>query len=110
MSDEKIATFAADVSGFFTQTAAMYHLSPPFVVRRIDTIGAEYDEVTEHVVVVTTRIFTGQVTTLVLRCDETSYVQSWNRLDPWTPGRAPDSDALKRIGYTIKEGEGDGRK
>lgn len=101
MGQTKTATFMKDVSRFFTGAAAMYQLSPPLVVQRIDTIGAEYDEVTEYVVVCTTR-YAGLDTTMVLRCDETSYVQSWNRLDPWTPGKASDADALRRLGYTKK--------
>ena len=108
MGSGRKATFIRDVSRFFTRGAAMYRLSPPLVNKRIDTIGAEYDEVTDHVVVCTTRTLTGALTTYVLRCDSTSYVQSWNQLNPKTRGSASDADVLKAIGYTI-EGKGSGR-
>jgi hypothetical protein len=97
------ATFIKDVSRFFTGAAAMYELTPPLLLRDMDSDGNDLAIPVTHVVAANATICGIPVGTTLYRCDETGYVTSWERLQP-NPIKDTVDDALRSIGYSIKEG------
>lgn len=99
MESEKTATFLADVSEFFTGSAGLYRLVPPFQRTDLDPNGLPYIEVIEYVVAADALIGGMPVGTTLYQCDETGYVTSWDRMHekPMTNTR---SAALAALGYT----------
>lgn len=98
MPGGRVATFVKDVSAFFTGSAAVFRLVPPFQRPDLDPNGEPYIEVIQYVVAVDALILGLPIGTTLYQCDETGYVTSWNRLHPapMTPTR---SAALQALGY-----------
>lgn len=105
MAGEKTATFIKDVSEFFTGSAALFQLVPPFQRPDLDPMGNPYIEVIEYVVAADAMIRGVRIGTTLYQSDDTGYVTSWDRLHE-TPIVRTREQAMSDIGYTI-EGEGD---
>lgn len=100
------ATFVKDVSEFFTGSAGLYQLVPPFQRSDLDPNGEPYIEVIEHVVAADAMIAGILVGTTLYQCDETGYVTSWERMTE-RPMVKTRGEALLSLGYR-EEGQGDG--
>lgn len=98
MASVRKATFVKDVSEFFTGTAALYHLVPPFQRSDIDPNGEPYIEVIEYVVAADAMLRETVVGTTLYQTDETGYVTSWERLHHTAIVRTR-ARALADIGY-----------
>lgn len=98
MASVRTATFVKDVSEFFTGSAALYVLVPPFQRSDLDPNGEPYIEVIEHVVAADAMLRGILVGTTLYQTDETGYVTSWERLHH-TPIVRTRAQALADIGY-----------
>lgn len=101
------ATFIKDVSEFFTGSAGLYRLVPPFQRSDLDPNGAPFIEVIEHVIAADAMIAGILIGTTLYQCDETGYVTSWERMTE-RPMLKTRSEALATLGYQ-EGGERDGR-
>jgi hypothetical protein len=99
------ATLLKDVSEFFTGSAGLYQLAPPFRRDDIDPNGVPYTEVVEYVVAADALIGGIPIGTTLYQCDETGYVTSWERMHekPMTTTR---SAALMALGYEERKADG----
>jgi len=102
MAQGKTATFVKDVSEFFTGSAALYRLVPPFQRTDLDPNGLPYVEVIEFVVAADAMIRGICIGTTLYQTDDTGYVTSWNRLHE-TPIVRTREQAMSDIGYAIEE-------
>lgn len=98
MAAVRKATFVKDVSEFFTGTAALYNLVPPFQRSDIDPNGEPYIEVITHVVAADAVLNRTVVGTTLYQTDETGYVTSWERLHHTAIVRSR-AQAFADIGY-----------
>ena len=98
MAAVRTATFVKDVSEFFTGTAALYELVPPFQRSDIDPNGEPYIEVIQYVVAADAMLRGILVGTTLYQTDETGYVTSWERLHHTAIVRTR-AQALADIGY-----------
>lgn len=100
------ATFVKDVSEFFTGSAGLYQLVPPFQRSDLDPNGLPFIEVIEHVIAADALIQGILIGTTLYQCDETGYVTSWERMTE-RPMAKTREEALLSLGYR-EEGTGDG--
>lgn len=98
MASVRKATFVKDVSEFFTGTAALYQLVPPFQRSDLDPNGEPYIEVIEYVVAADALLLGVLVGTTLYQTDETGYVTSWDRLHHTAIAHTAER-ALRDIGY-----------
>ena len=106
MEPRGTATFVKDVSEFFTGSAGLYQLVPPFQRSDLDPNGEPYIEVIEHVIAADALIQGILIGTTLYPCDETGYVTSWERITE-RPMVNTREGALLSLGYR-EEGQGDG--
>lgn len=103
MASVRKATFVKDVSEFFTGSAALYELVPPFQRSDLDPNGQPYIEVIQYIVAVDAMIQGILIGTTLYQSDETGYVTSWNRLHHTALTRTRER-ALRDIGYEEVKG------
>lgn len=101
MADKK-AALVKDVSEFFTGSAAVYRLVPPFQRSDLDPNGEPYIETVEYVVAADAMIRGVRIGATLYQSDETGYVTSWDRLHE-TPIVRTREQAFADVGYVIEE-------